>query len=399
MKNKKLFSSVIILLIITLIASIGFTTVYATEEVSGNVVENVVENKVEEAGASASNVLTTGTTTTPDTKDYVGDLYCINEVITSETDVDGNLFLMGKDVMINDCTITGDIFVLALNLTIDDTVVSGNIFAMAQNLSITGETVASQLYACGQNITTGPKVNILKDMRVAGSDVKVSSTVGHNAYIGADSFELQGKIMGDLDYEAKEAANIKNDQVAGNVRFREVEPEQEKSVTDKVKEAVKDFATMFIGIIIIGLVFIFIDRKFLNTIYSSGKGEAIGKSLLFALLGIFVFPLVALILLVTGVGSLPGLALFYSLLLAAMISIPAFVALLTGIFCKNKFSEDNKANRKAAYGRLVLLALAFSILSAIPVLGIILDICAIPIGFGAIIRNVFYKGPKTEVTE
>ena len=59
--------------------------------------------------------------------------------------------------------------------------------------------------------------------------------------------------------------------------------------------------------------------------------------------------------------------------------------------CRNKYSEENKANRKAVYGRFVLISLAFALISAIPILGGLLKACAIFLGFGAIIRNVFFK--------
>lgn len=379
MKNKKIL---IALLIITLLFTLAFNAVLATEEVSTNVVEN----------ATATGLVSTAEVTT-ETKKDIGDIYSMEQSVIVEKDVVGNAFLMGKDVTINNSKITGDVFVMGMNVTIDDTEITGSVFVLGQYINFTGESSATQIYACGQNINLGQNALISNDLRVVGDTIKLASTVGHNAYIDGNKLEFAGKVLGNLEYSATEEATISDEQVGGNVVFELVEEStiQEMSLGDKIKEIFKDFAGIFISLILIGMVFIFLDKKFLRTVYASSNGGAIGKSLLFALLGFAVIPLVALILIIIGIGAKTGLALVYASFLALIISVPAFVALITGMICRNKYSEENKANRKAVYGRFVLLSLAYAILSVVPFIGTILQIAAVFIGFGAIIRNVFFK--------
>ena len=384
MKNKRIISIIIALLIISLISSVGFTKVLATENVSNELVNDVTaQDDVAKP--------TTGTNTSSTTN--IGDVYALDEVVTFENDVDGNLFIMGKDIMINNVTVNGDIFVMGLNVTIDDTVTTGSIFALGQNISLTGESRSAQIYACGQNITLGQNSVIQNDARITGSKVVIDSIVGHNAYVGCDTFELNGRINGDLEYSATEESEISDDNVHGNVTFEEVEEPmvQEKTIGEKIFDTIKKYAKTFFSILLVGLVFVFVDKKFLRTIYKSTNGEVIGKSLLFMLLGICVVPIASLILALTGIGASAGLALLYALVLACIVSMPAGVTAITGMMCRKKLSEESKANRKAAYGRLVLVALVFSLIAIIPILGSIAKLCAIVLGLGAIIRNIFYK--------
>ena len=389
MKNKRIISIIITLLIITLISSVGFTKVLATENVSNELVNEVAS---QDDVAKTQGSTTTGTTNTSSTTN-IGDVYALDEVVTFENDVDGNLFIMGKDIMINNVTVNGDIFVMGLNVTIDDTVTTGSIFALGQNISLTGESRSAQIYACGQNITLGQNSVIQNDARITGSKVVIDSIVGHNAYVGCDTFELNGRINGDLEYSATEESEILDDNVHGNVTYVEVEEPmvQENTIGEKIFDTIKKYAKTFFSILLVGLVFVFVDKKFLRTIYKSTNGEVIGKSLLFMLLGICVVPIASLILALTGIGASAGLALLYALVLACIVSMPAGVTAITGMMCRKKLSEESKANRKAAYGRLVLVALVFSLIAIIPILGSIAKLCAIVLGLGAIIRNIFYK--------
>lgn len=380
MKNKKIL---IALLIITLIVTAAFNAVHATEEVNttvANVVENTVSNDVE-------------TKTTTDVEDEVGDLFAADQKVTVEQHVIGNAFVMGQDVTISDSIIEGDLFVMGMNVIVDDTEINGSVFALGQNVNFTGETSAAQVYALGQNLVFGPSTLIERDLSGAGETIKLGGTIGHNAFIECDNLEIDGKVLGDLNYSSNKEADIADGHVMGNVDFELVEESTapEKTIGDKVKDAFKNFAGMFITLLLIGLVFVFLDKKFLRTVYASSNGGAIGKSLLFSLLGFAVIPLVSLILIVIGIGAKTGLALIYAFLLALLISLPACVALITGMACRKKYSEENKANRKAVYGKFVLISLAFALLSVIPILGGLLKACAIFLGFGAIIRNVFFK--------
>ena len=379
MKNKKIFC-IITLLIITLILSMGFTKVLATENVT-----NVQTNDVDPSQVSTKQVANPNTN--------IGDMYVVDEIVTFEDNVDGNLFIMGKDIMINNVTINGDIFVMGQNVTIDDAITTGSIFALGQNISLTGESRVAQIYACGQNITLGQNSVVQNDARITGSKVVIDSVVGHNAYVGCDTFELNGRINGDLEYSATEPSDISKENVHGNVKFVEVEEPtvHEKTIGEKIFDTIKKYAQTFFTILLVGIVFIFIDKKFLRTIYKSSNGEVIGKSLLFMLLGVCAVPIVSLILALTGIGVSTGLALLYALILACLVSMPAGVTAITGMICRKKFSEENKANRKAAYGRLVLVALVFSLIAIIPILGSIVKVLTVLLGLGAIIRKVFYK--------
>ena len=110
MKNKRIISIIITLLIITLISSVGFTKVLATENVSNELVNEVAS---QDDVAKTQGSTTTGTTNTSSTTN-IGDVYALDEVVTFENDVDGNLFIMGKDIMINNVTVNGDINLQAL---------------------------------------------------------------------------------------------------------------------------------------------------------------------------------------------------------------------------------------------------------------------------------------------
>ena len=68
------------------------------------------------------------------------DVYKMESQVTINQVIDGNVYVMARDVKVENAVIYGNLFVMAENIQIVDSEIAGSIFAMGENVDFSGMT-------------------------------------------------------------------------------------------------------------------------------------------------------------------------------------------------------------------------------------------------------------------
>lgn len=185
---KKISKLVLILLAMVILTS---STVFATAEPT-------VEGET---------TPTEGTDTGLSEDDVVkADKFIAGEDLQITELVDGNMFIIGKNVTINQTLVNGNVFIIAENLTMDtETEIYGSLCAIAKEMNVNSRMYDTYLVADKFNF--GYEAIVQRDLRVMASEIILDGRVYRNAFVEADKLTLSDFLMiGDLNYIAQSEA-------------------------------------------------------------------------------------------------------------------------------------------------------------------------------------------------
>ena len=393
--SKKIIKSFILFTILILLCTFSFATdetALLASQPSDNIVATIGTNDV------AENTATEGTATSENIS--YGDIYKFEDKITINGTIDGNLFLFGKDVTIEDgALIGGDIFVCAGNLNIGKAVVYGNIFAWAKNITLNVETY--DLYATCENLDIGYYSLFHRDVKAVCNSAKINGVILKNINLSCNNIEIQKDclIYENLNYNSKtEIAEIPEGTVQGSVNFK---------ASSTIGTFILSYAIGLLSILAssttgtfilsyaIGLLSILaysllvwflmkkVTPKFIN------KASNLKISQVFIALGIgvatlIVVPLVSLLLLFTYVGVTIAFALLAIYFLVISISLINFVIAISGLV-KSKLQKG----KDIIY--ILLGTILVYVLTNIPYVGWIFCLLTALIGLGIFTISFFIK--------
>ncbi len=326
------------------------------------------------------------TQSTPQLSIVNTDLYLANTDVVIENAVDGNAFVYGQNVSIKG-EIIGDLFVLANTLTIEDSaIIDGNIFAYATNFTINGKVV--DVYGLAQNFKLDEKGTIYRDLKLYSNNCYIGGNVVKDAYIAAASLnfkDAEDLIKGNLNYTSNSEANIPEKAVTGSVKFSEVKNEQ-PSAGDIIKMYITSFINVFVySAVVIALIINLLPKAADKLTYclSNRSFATVGVGVL----GVFLVPIIAFIILVTGLFLYLGFAIFaiYVLMLSITISI---LGIAIGNYLAKKLKNITKMKTiLLSYGSVVVIWL----LQLIPLVGSWISIFTFVFGFGLMLLALFTR--------
>lgn len=373
--SKKIIKSFILFTILILLCTFSFATdetALLASQPSDNIVATIGTNDV------AENTATEGTATSENIS--YGDIYKFEDKITINGTIDGNLFLFGKDVTIEDgALIGGDIFVCAGNLNIGKAVVYGNIFAWAKNITLNVETY--DLYATCENLDIGYYSLFHRDVKAVCNSAKINGVILKNINLSCNNIEIQKDclIYENLNYNSKtEIAEIPEGTVQGSVNFK---------ASSTTGTFILSYAIGLLSILAYSLLVWFLMKKvtpkFIN------KASNLKISQVFIALGIgvatlIVVPLVSLLLLFTYVGVTIAFALLAIYFLVISISLINFVIAISGLV-KSKLQKG----KDIIY--ILLGTILVYVLTNIPYVGWIFCLLTALIGLGIFTISFFIK--------
>ncbi len=319
---------------------------------------------------------------------YYGDQYLFDQNISVTTSIDGNLFAMGSSVTINS-QIAGDVFIFANNVVIEpDTMIFGNLVICANTVDFKGS--AYDIYAMCNTLTINQGFTY-RDVRANCTNFNVYGTISRNAFVDCSNInfvngDVQGLIMGNLEYSAPSEANISEDFVSGTVKYTE------RSVTSpSIGSYLLSLGTFLVLVIAIWLILLWVAPKFKE------KTENLVKTkkwtiLLVGILSLIAIPIVSILLLLINITT--SVALLLLLVYFVLIAISESVFIITvNNFIANKF----KINKNIGiFGLLIVTTIIFWALYLIPFnIGFILTLVSVILGIGLIVTPLFYR--KNEV--
>ena len=316
------------------------------------------------------------------------DLYAASRDVSIETTVNGDVVVAGQNVSV-DGRVTGDVIVAARDIKIS-AAVGDDVRAAGQYIRVTAP-VAGHIAAAGQTVTISKPVG--EWAWLAGNTVEVLDTVGGKLTIHARNITVDSQITGDVELIGEKLNLGPKTVVLGNLTWRsdneaDIDPGAridgqftKAPLPDYADADVEDGGLFFTLRLIVAVAVLFL--LFPNPMRST-TDRLVAHPVLLLILGFVVMvvaPVVAIILMVTGVGVWLGLALLGIYLVALLLGV------LTGLFSLSDIVLRRFQPTPTVWQALAAIIgtiVAVGLLTYVPVVGTLMALAIGLFGFGAL---------------
>ncbi len=301
-----------------------------------------------------------GTVTSAGTVD--GDLLAGGGTITISGPVNGNVMAAGGDVTVIG-NVSSNVRVAGGNVVVQGAV-KGDVLAAGGTISIDGAKVGRDLAVAGGTVHIDAPVS--GSVKIAGGNIYLNSTINGDVSVRANKLTLgSGAVInGRLNYTSPQELTRESGAVTkGPVNFTPGQPRQNKAALAGVITAVIiwKFIALLVCALIIGLFFKRYAKEVTDHVVAEPAGE-LGRGLVIFI----VYPIVAILLLITVVGiplGLIGLLSFGALLLLTwIISAIVLGSILSRYFFKHEVHQ-------VTWQTILLGTVVYAIIGLIPVIG------------------------------
>ena len=194
------------------------------------------------------------------------ELFQYNDKLEINNRINGTAFFAGNEVKVNE-KINGIGFIAGEEININEE--QDYLFLFGLNVDV-DSNINNDVFIFGENVKVNK--NIKRDAYVAGTTIVLNGSVDRNTFVYATTVEIKGKLNGNVYINA---TNIKIDEKAeikGTIKYNDnalIEGLNNdiKTKTYSLKENysigeyVYSFITSYIGIVIVGLVLVYILEK------------------------------------------------------------------------------------------------------------------------------------------
>lgn len=346
------------------------------------------------------------------------------EIVTIGKDevIDRDYFVAGDTVNVYG-TINGDLYAAGGQVIVDG-IINGDVLAAGGDLNISGE-VTQNVRVAGGNITidgkigrnltvVGGNVDIANSAEIAGSiaagagNLTVSAPVTGNITAGIGSLIISNKVGGDVEAGVGQLTLTPSAEIAGDLTYfsdQEAQIEQGARVSGaiikndpgrRVREELDVSQTglrrawrgigqtgkviSFLSSLVVGLLFL---KLFPN--YSQKVLEAFishpAKSGLLGFTALILTPFAVALAAITIIGIPIAIILLVTYFIYLYLA-KLFVVLWTGQYLLNRANS-----KQSAYMTYFLGLIAFTVITLLPIVGGIVKLLALLIGFGAMITT------------
>ena len=322
------------------------------------------------------------TTTLNNAQIHKGDLFLSEQNSVLSDDVDGNVFVISQSAII-DSKINGDLFVMASDVEItENAVVDGNIFIGASNVKIFGKIHRDAYIAC-QDLLLGSNAIIEKSLNAVAANISLDGTIERNANLSVDTLNLSNTptIKGDLNYSSANEGSFGNEFVIGNINYTPVVVEDTKqvSISDYISKLIKTLIlTLLTALIIFWLFPNYADKS------KDMLSQKALPTILCGFAGLFLVPIIILILMITIIGLVPAIILLFIYIIALIIASSVLSIAIGRIIAGN--AEKTKTILFSLLASLVIW-----LLKLIPIVGGFISFIVLILGLGILVYGLFYK--------
>jgi cytoskeletal protein CcmA (bactofilin family) len=331
---------------------------------------------------------------------------------------EGWYFAAGDHVII-DGTVNGDVYAGAGKVDINGTI-NGDVLAgggmvdvaghVSDDVRCTGGTirisgnVGKNVTAAGGTIEVTRSAVISGGLLAAGGTIQSAGTVRKDAMVASGTAEFSGVVEGNLDVATGQLAVLHGARIGGNLTAALDVKEHARidsgtvkgSVTIKLREEKEVHHILGLcpwrfwlkilwmgGLLLTGLVFFLLARKTFAE-YSYVVKQNFGMSLVWGLVGLIAVPIAAIILCITVIGIPLGL-----ILLAAYCTVAYLSQLSLGLLAGNLFFKTDQKQGWILYWAFAVGTILFQLLTFVPILGSLLILASLLLGFGALIQMLW----------
>lgn len=315
----------------------------------------------------------------------LGDAVVVGGNVTIEGNVESDLVVAGGNVYLNG-TVGGDIRVAGGDVTINNSV-GGDVVGVGGTIRLSDRAVigGDVVVAGGQIEVLGP---VAGKLTVNGGLVTVNNAVvGPVAITASEKLSLGEKTNfgGEAKYKSWQEAEIAEGAQTGNLQYEQIARKQDH-----------DGGKAFAGVLTLGFVFkllaMILASLVLLKLFPKTSNQLIThiKDNLWASLGIgfvamLAMPIVGILLLFTFVGFYAALIVFVLWLLWCMVGALVGMAYV-GAWVNMKFIKKEQLH--VDWQAIVLGVVIIAILALIPVIGWLISLLIVWLGFGTIIRHI-----------
>ena len=373
---KKLFGILIAFLILPLIT----TGVYATKNLQRSETVLIPKGEVvdDDYFAAGERVTIAGTVN--------GDAYVAGGNVVVEGEINGDLITAGGNVNVRG-KVAGDVRAGGGQVTVSGDI-GGNVTLVGGSLEVADSAkIAGSLVSAGGNLAVFAPIG--KGATFGAGNATIGNLINGNVTAGVGELALtpNAKVAGDLNYWSERDANISQGAEVSGKTTHNFPPKKEKQESRKALGGVLGFFKIvsFLAALIIGAILIKLAPQF-TKITADTIAKKPAASLGIGLLTLIITPIVILITAITIIG-IPIALILLVLFLITMYLAKIFVSMTIG----RKIVEV--INQKAGdYAIFILGLLVYTILTLIPVIGVIVGILVLLAGVGAIVatkKNIY----------
>lgn len=322
--------------------------------------------------------------------DYIeyadSDVYLINNNISFNKNVTGNVYIMGQNVEITSSWINGNVFVMGNKVTIKGSI-SGSIYVMGQTVDIETEGVGT-VYALAQELNLGNSTNIANDLKASAETINIDGNVYREIYIAGKDINVSNTAgyVGKGKVYYSDSITDENG-ILGNIEI--VKTEDSKKIEDTVKTAIvgatirtKIINTISAALVIV-VIYFMVRNRFIEN--EEASANAIAKTVLSGFAWLVCTPFVFILLLCTVIGIPLALMLLVLYCIALYITVPV-ASLKIGSLISNNLKQENKL---LIMVYAICAYIVIELISIIPILGGLVKFLVVLYGLGIFMKVIF----------
>ena len=325
------------------------------------------------------------------------DVYRMEEDVTINEIIDGNVYVMAKNIKIENTIIYGNVYVMAEKIEIVNSEIDGSIYAIGEEINFSG--AAYDVYVCGAKINFDSDSYIWRSVRAAGETLNIDGNIGRNLYAGVSNLSIGDNaiIEGVLNYSSEKEGNISENAQISEVQFNKEEIKVEEENTIDVKDYIYQALTAVFKALIVVLIIVFGVHKFNNLKRTNNMAIDLLKNTAKGSLVLIFVPIISVLLMI----SLVGLGFGFIILALYAISLYIATSIMSVEIAHRILTNKDKdeIQKGKMIGMATLVALIIWAISFIPVIGGIIKFVLILMGLGIIYDMLFQRNKKEEVNE
>ena len=313
------------------------------------------------------------------------------EPITLTSDIDGDVFIVCGNKATISSNINGNVFICAREVEITENAkISSSLFCAAQNVKIDGN-INLNAFCAAQDFVLSDKSLINMNLFLTAENLNLSGTINRSANISGQNIEVAKSchIARNLNYSAPNEINIPEEVVNGNIRFSTKSVNTNVNVKTQKNEMIsfiKSTISYLVFAIVIFLILNWLKAKLPNEVNDFNSN--IVKYILFGLLGLFVVPILSIILLFVPFMARVALTLMALYMAILIIASAITVVALSKVFA-NEIKDTIKTNDiLRTIICICIITIAYRLLKLAPVVSLITTFTAIVTGIGISIKSI-----------
>ncbi len=316
-----------------------------------------------------------------------GDLNAVGGTVTISTPVSGDVFLSGASLSVRK-PVAGDLRALGASIHIDDTV-AGDVVALGGTVTVNASPAFAWVGGGKISFTNGAKGPVT----VYGSTISLGGTYDGDVHaVASDRISLaEGTIIhGSLRYDAPQQAEIPDSVVIdGGVIYtgKSFLPTTEEAQTFAIAGASIFFFVRILAAVIAAGLMAGLFPRLAQSVADRALAYSVKRFILLALLGFAVLvatPVFILLLLASFAGAAVAVVLGAAYLLLIVLSYLYAAVIAGGALARGLRKRQLFYWRDAVFGMLAL-----SIITLVPVLGVVIMVLLMAAACGSLISLVY----------